>query len=59
MADDPLFDDEFREDLRVAINRNGVDATMRIPDYILVHYLLDHLVAIRAMHRALDEYGDI
>lgn len=59
MADRPLFSDEFREDLRVAINRNSVDAAMRIPDYILVDYLLDNLAAIRAMHHALDEYGDI
>lgn len=58
------FDDvrgtaEFTEELRIAINRNSIDTTMNVPDFVLAEYLVAHLRTLREMGVKTAEWGDI
>lgn len=45
-----LNDPEFKEDIKSALNRAGVDNQMGIPDDVLADYLVVHLLTIHSMN---------
>lgn len=61
MNEEPTQMQKFKSDLAAIVNRNGMDARINLPDYIIADYIADQLVLLgetmikNEMHNDLED----